>query len=63
MSYRADAGEDRDAERDWAPLPAGMLLSLPLAALGTGLYATGTAAARTAAYAADITRLNATKEL
>ncbi|WP_330300235.1 hypothetical protein [Streptomyces sp. NBC_00503] len=62
VSYRADAGERCDAERDWAPILAGLLLSLPLAALGTGLYATGTSATRTVAYATEIARLNATKE-
>lgn len=63
VSYRADEGERCDAERDWAPMLAGLLLSLPLAALGTGLYATGTSATRTAAYAAELARLNATKEI
>ncbi|MFI1453682.1 hypothetical protein [Streptomyces roseus] len=63
VSYRADTGERCDAERDWGPITAGLLLSLPFAILGTGLYVSGTATLRTAAYAADITRLNATKEI
>ncbi|MFE2283816.1 hypothetical protein ACFXDJ_06555 [Streptomyces sp. NPDC059443] len=61
-SYRADAGERCDAERDWGPITAGLLLSLPLAALGTGLYVSGKSTVRIATYAAEIVRLNATKE-
>ncbi len=62
VSYRADEGERCDAERDWGPILAALLLSLPLASIGTGLYVSGTSAIRTAAYAAEITRLNATRE-
>lgn len=50
------------AERDWGPLLAALLLSLPPAAVGTTLYASGTSALRTADYAAEVTRLNAAKE-
>lgn len=63
VSYRADEGERCDAARDWGPITAGLLLSLPFAVLGTGLYVSGTSTLRTAAYAADIARLNATKEI
>ncbi|MGW8777161.1 hypothetical protein ACWGNM_03695 [Streptomyces sp. NPDC055796] len=62
VSYRSDTGERCDAERDWGPITAGLLLSLPFAVLGTGMYVSGTSTLRTAAYAADIARLNATKE-
>ncbi|MFD7840065.1 hypothetical protein [Streptomyces sp. NPDC059761] len=62
VSYHTDEGERCDAERDWGPMTAGLLLSLPFAVLGTGLYASGTSMLRTAAYAADIARLNATNE-
>ncbi|MCM1967539.1 MULTISPECIES: hypothetical protein [unclassified Streptomyces] len=63
VSYAKDDGERCDAERDWGPILAALLLSLPLASVGTGLYVSGASAVRTAAYAAEITRLNATKEL
>ncbi|MFI6148686.1 hypothetical protein [Streptomyces sp. NPDC051109] len=63
VSYLKDEGERCDAERDWGPIVAALLLSLPLASLGTGLYVSGTSALRTAKYAAEITRLNATKEV
>ncbi|MBT2470567.1 hypothetical protein J7E97_22530 [Streptomyces sp. ISL-66] len=63
MSYHTDEGERCDAARDLGPMLAALLLSVPLAALGTGLYASGTSAVRTAAYAAEIARLNATKEV
>ncbi|MFJ5044840.1 hypothetical protein [Streptomyces sp. NPDC088719] len=51
-----------DAERDWGPMLAALLLSLPAATVGTALYASGTSALRTAGYAAEVTRLNAVKE-
>ncbi|MFD3546303.1 hypothetical protein ACFWUW_11940 [Streptomyces sp. NPDC058655] len=60
LSYATAAGERCDAERDWGPMAAGLLLSLPFAVLGSGLYMSGTSTVRTAAYAADIARLNAT---
>lgn len=63
VSYAKDAGERCDAERDWASIAIGLLLSLPLATLGTGLYVSGGSAVRTAGYAAEIARLNATKEV
>jgi hypothetical protein len=50
------------AERDWGPMLAAFLLSLPPATVGTALYASGTSALRTADYAAEVTRLNAVKE-
>ncbi|MER6022184.1 hypothetical protein [Streptomyces anulatus] len=50
------------AERDWGPMLAAFLLSLPPAAVGAALYASGTSALRTADYAAQVTRLNAVKE-
>ncbi|MFF4421609.1 hypothetical protein ACFY04_12620 [Streptomyces sp. NPDC001549] len=49
--------------RDLGPVLAALLLSLPLATVGTGLYVSGTSAVRTAAYAAEITRLNAAEEV
>ncbi|MFE4263368.1 hypothetical protein [Streptomyces sp. NPDC056883] len=55
-----DEGERCDAERDWGPITTGLLLSLPFAVLGTGLYVSGSSTLRTAA---DIARLNATKEI
>ncbi|MFI5987645.1 hypothetical protein ACIBEA_43155 [Streptomyces sp. NPDC051555] len=62
-TYAGDEGERCDAERDWGPITAGLLLSLPFAVLGTGLYVAGTSSVRTAAYAADIARLNLTREI
>ncbi|MEV7911165.1 hypothetical protein [Streptomyces griseus] len=50
------------AERDWGPMLAAFLLSLPLATAGAALYASGTSALRTAEYAAQVTRLNAVEE-
>ncbi|MFH8358778.1 hypothetical protein ACH4FV_04240 [Streptomyces anulatus] len=50
------------AERDWGPMLAAFLLSLPPAAVGVALYASGTSALRTADYAAEVTRLNAVKK-
>ncbi|MFE3382273.1 hypothetical protein [Streptomyces anulatus] len=50
------------AERDWGPMLAAFLLSLPPATVGAALYASGTSALRTADYAAQVTRLNAVKE-
>ncbi|MFI1222059.1 MULTISPECIES: hypothetical protein [unclassified Streptomyces] len=61
-SYRETEGERCDAARDWGPMLAAFLLSLPPATVGTALYASGTSALRTAAYAAEITRLNAAKD-
>ncbi|WP_327332114.1 hypothetical protein [Streptomyces anulatus] len=49
-------------ERDWGPMLAAFLLSLPPATVGAALYASGTSALRTADYAAQVTRLNAVKE-
>ncbi|MFA7761789.1 hypothetical protein ACGFNX_21595 [Streptomyces sp. NPDC048723] len=63
VSYQKDEGERCDAERDLGPILAALLLSLPLATVGTGLYVSGTSAVRTAAYAAEITRLNAAEEV
>ncbi|MFJ3922240.1 hypothetical protein [Streptomyces sp. NPDC090022] len=63
VSYLDDEGKLCDAERDVGPILAALLLSLPLATVGAGLYAAGTSAVRTAAYATEITRLDATKEI
>ncbi|MER5732785.1 hypothetical protein ABT084_31400 [Streptomyces sp. NPDC002138] len=63
VSYQDDEGERCNAERDWGPILAALLLSLPLATVGTALYASGTAAVRTSAYATDMARLKATKEI
>ncbi|MEU3907935.1 hypothetical protein AB0F20_29695 [Streptomyces goshikiensis] len=57
-SYRVDEGNSCDGARDWGPITAGLLLSLPFAVAGAGLFMSGTATVRTAAYAADIARLN-----
>ncbi|MER6198091.1 hypothetical protein ACFYNW_37975 [Streptomyces virginiae] len=57
-SYLVDEGDTCDGARDWGPITAGLLLSLPFAIGGAGLFVSGTAAVRTAAYAADIARLN-----
>ncbi|WP_243626585.1 hypothetical protein [Streptomyces sp. APSN-46.1] len=62
VTYARDTGERCDAERDWGPITAGLLLSLPFAVLGTGLYVAGACTVRTAAYVADIARLNLTQE-
>ncbi|MFD7783924.1 hypothetical protein ACFV4Q_12630 [Streptomyces nojiriensis] len=62
VTYQRDEGERCDAERDLGPMLAALLLSLPLATVGAGLYASGTSAVRTAAYAAEITRLDTARE-
>ncbi|MFJ6479629.1 MULTISPECIES: hypothetical protein [unclassified Streptomyces] len=62
VSCQRDEGEGCDAERDLGPMLAALLLSLPLATVGTGLYVSGAAAVRTAAHAAEITRLNTAPE-
>ncbi|MFJ9110568.1 hypothetical protein [Streptomyces sp. NPDC102283] len=58
-SHTETERERCDAARDWGPMLAALLLSLPPAAVGTALYASGTSALRTAGHAAEVTRLNA----
>ncbi|MBW5483381.1 hypothetical protein [Streptomyces bambusae] len=56
-SYRSAEGERCDRERDLAPMLAGLLVSIPLAAIGTSLYATGTATIRTSMYREKLEQL------
>ncbi|MFG2616015.1 hypothetical protein ACGFXC_00170 [Streptomyces sp. NPDC048507] len=51
-------GDRCDGARDWGPITAGLLVSLPFAIGGAALFASGTATVRTAAYATEIARLN-----
>lgn len=55
--YDSAEGERCSVARDLAPMLAALVVSLPFAAVGTILCATGSAAVRTSVHAAEIIRL------
>ncbi|MFF5805550.1 hypothetical protein [Streptomyces sp. NPDC012746] len=58
-SYADAEGERCDAERDWAPMFALLVVSLPLAAIGTFQYTSGTVSLGMTRYTAEKARLAA----